>query len=152
MDQEQSLHAYQPLTTPRSIRLLRLEPGEDTDDLKGHLEHHELPLVLDDSIVYGIRKCPSFEAISYVWGEPVFNQPIYLSTGKRYLTPSLAAALREVRLPDRHRYIWADAVCIDQCVIAEKTHQVKLMGTIYMHANRVLVWLGTDPKESPLRP
>lgn len=146
MDQEQSLHAYQPLTTPRSIRLLRLEPGEDTDDLKGHLEHHELPLVLDDSIVYGIRKCSFFEAISYVWGEPVFNQPIYLSTGKRYLTPSLAAALRGARLPDRHRYIWADAVCIDQCMIAEKTHQVKLMGTIYMHAKRVLVWLGTDPE------
>ena len=108
------------------------------------LEIHQFPDILDDSIVYGIRKCLSFEAISYVWGQPLFTHPIYLTAGMLHLTSNLAAVLMAVRLPDCHRYVWADAICINQTDVVEKAHQVKRMGGIYNHAQRVLIWLGIN--------
>jgi hypothetical protein len=42
------------------------------------------------------------------------------------------------------RYIWADAVCINQDDHPETLDQMKLMREIYSTANRVLVWLGED--------
>ncbi|KAH7410679.1 heterokaryon incompatibility protein-domain-containing protein [Cadophora sp. MPI-SDFR-AT-0126] len=42
------------------------------------------------------------------------------------------------------RIIWADALCIDQSNLEEKSHQVKEMAQIYKTAKRVLIWLGAD--------
>lgn len=54
----------------------------------------------------------------------------------------LFAASGDDSLP---RILWADAVCIDQSDVEEKSHQVNLMGEIYGRASRVLIWLGEDP-------
>ncbi|KAF2491139.1 hypothetical protein BU16DRAFT_144507 [Lophium mytilinum] len=40
------------------------------------------------------------------------------------------------------RIFWIDAVCIDQKNNEEKSHQVKMMGSIYKRAQTVLIWLG----------
>ena len=129
--QEQGQHRYEKLGGDDSIRLLRLEPA-DTDDepLTGRLIHVRLSEPLQ------------YEAISYAWGEAIFSANLDLSSGRVYITNSLAAALRAFRQTSRPRYLWADALCINQQDIDEKNAQVALMGEIYSNASSVLVWLG----------
>lgn len=40
------------------------------------------------------------------------------------------------------RRVWADATFIDQGNHKEKINQVDLMGEIFNHSKRVVVWLG----------
>ena len=51
-------------------------------------------------------------------------------------------ALEAVRLTDKHRNIWIDALSINQPNTMERNHQVQMMGNIYKDAERVIVWLG----------
>ena len=44
--------------------------------------------------------------------------------------------------PTKWKYLWIDALCIDQFSEAEKNHQVSMMGEIYDRAGLVLTWLG----------
>jgi hypothetical protein len=41
-------------------------------------------------------------------------------------------------------YIWADAICINQSDVEEKTEQVRMMGDIYEAAQIVVIWLGPE--------
>ena len=86
----------------------------------------------------------TYEAISYVWGDPSDTIEI-ICQGKPFLvTRNLANALQRVRSTTESKSIWADAVCINQQDDNEKGHQVSRMGSIYEHARTVLVWLGKD--------
>ena len=69
------------------------------------------------------------------------------------MTENLAAALRRLRRTVEPRWLWIDAICIDQNIIAEKSQQVAMMGEIYKRANVVLIWLGEpDVKiKTPIR-
>lgn len=58
------------------------------------------------------------------------------------MTRNLFEALQVFRLKDRPRDLWADAVCIDQENLSERSAQVQLMAQIFSGASRVLVWLG----------
>lgn len=42
--------------------------------------------------------------------------------------------------------MWADAICINQADLSERSQQVSLMSTIYAKAERVLAWIGLDEK------
>lgn len=129
--QEQGQHRYEKLQYDDSIRLLRLEPA-DTDDepLTGRL----IDVRLSERLQY--------EALSYAWGEAIFSANLELSSGRVHITNSLAAALRAFRQGSTPRYLWADALCINQQDINEKNVQVAKMGEIYSGASSVLVWLG----------
>lgn len=112
-----------------------------------------------------------YEAISYTWRMDTADRRIYhaqrntsggnisgsqillpkvtiqLPTGLNYETEigaNLHSALMRLRYRDRPRTIWADAICICQEDEGEKGRQVRMMGTIFAHAFRVLVWLGDD--------
>jgi hypothetical protein len=54
------------------------------------------------------------------------------------------------KLPYKHGMpalpLWIDALCINQADVAEKTHQVGLMGRIYRQSQNTLAWLG--PKDA----
>jgi len=53
--------------------------------------------------------------------------------------------LMRLRYPSEPRYLWADAICINQSDDQERGHQVKKnMGLIYAKAKRVIAWLGSD--------
>lgn len=90
-----------------------------------------------------------YEAISYTWEgqSPSPNHFIILHCkddilSRLNLTANTSAALRRVRLPNKVRYIWIDAICIDQSSIKDKERQIANMGFVYSLAQRVLVWLG----------
>jgi hypothetical protein len=51
--------------------------------------------------------------------------------------PDLLAALKALRHPQEDRYLWIDAICINQADIGERNHQVEMMSTIYGQAKRV---------------
>jgi hypothetical protein len=57
-------------------------------------------------------------------------------------TTNLELALRYLRLHDKPRTIWVDAICIDQTNIEERNQQVRLMKDIYSSCAVDLVWIG----------
>jgi Heterokaryon incompatibility protein (HET) len=127
---------YKKLENPSDIRLLYLYPGSREDELKGELVHANL----DTNALY--------VALSYVWGEPLFNHTLFDLDGEYYpITESLWNALRDIRSAfgdedDEAVVIWADAICINQSDIAEREQQVSLMGKIYREAISVCTYIG----------
>lgn len=124
---------YSALLYDDSIRLLKFLPASnDANDheLSCHLEDRRL---LDD---------PSYEALSYTWGPPIFPESLHTQNGILKITEDLALALRRLRFKDRDRYLWVDAVCINQNDEKDKSWQVARMGSIYKSARRVICWLG----------
>lgn len=85
---------------------------------------------------------PSYEALSYVWGDPSIRGTIIFNSIPFSVTHNLALALQHLRLPDRPRRLWVDALCINQADTKERNEQVSLMGEIYSMASPVVVWLG----------
>jgi Heterokaryon incompatibility protein (HET) len=123
-------YTYHPLTHPDSIRLLILEPGADNDVVSCSL----LPARLSED--------PAFEAISYTWGNQSDRETIFVSGASLGVSRNLANALRNFRLRDRKRRFWADAVCINQDDVQERSKQVQIMRDIFSQARKTRVWLG----------
>jgi len=90
------------------------------------------------------RSWAPYEALSYVWGEPIFSQVAHTPDGFIPITPSLADALQHLRHPQKPRILWIDPLCINQEDMQERGHQVRSMGRVYASAEGVLVWLGPD--------
>ncbi|CAM1510955.1 Fc.00g084680.m01.CDS01 [Cosmosporella sp. VM-42] len=123
-------YTYEPIDGPGKIRLLNLQPGVG-----------DVHLTLS---VVSLTDNPSYEALSYCWGDLSDNQTVYCDGKALEVTKSLFTALRQLRHPDERRVLWADAVCINQQDDLEKGSQVKLMSDIYAQPTRVLIWLGDD--------
>lgn len=132
-------YRHQPLAGARSIRLLKLLPQRH--DRRLRVELVETPL--DDSVAY--------EALSYVWGEDAQSprRRIFCEDKTLPVTENCRAALLQLRTPET-RILWIDAICTDQTSLAERNHQVRLMGEIYSRAWRVLIWLGKGSADSDL--
>jgi Heterokaryon incompatibility protein (HET) len=121
---------YLPLLEAQIIRLIELAPGTEND------------VVVLRLFVAELEHCPEYEAISYVWGDPEDTMPIVCNGRRLDITVNLHAALKRVRHNDRPRTLWADAICINQGNLKERSHHVSFMGRIYGHAKKVLVILG----------
>lgn len=131
-------YQYKMLPSNHSIRMLQLDPASDRgQDLQGTLFHVQLD------------KSPEYEAISYVWGRPIFDHMLWTPAGVIHITKSLDSALRGLRLSTGVRHLWTDAVCIDQTNNSEKAQQIGLMGRIYKDAKCVLAWLGEGDEAIP---
>ena len=85
-----------------------------------------------------------YEALSYTWGSTEDRAYILCNGHRKAVTPNLEGALRQLRQPVEPRFIWVDALSINQDDARERGHQVRLMRSIYKRASRVLVWLGED--------
>lgn len=136
---------YDALDASREIRLLRVSATEDSDNdrpITSSLFH----VKLDD--------CPSYIALSYVWGDAKETLPISVNGSVVSIAKNLQEALSALRqtgggteeevvgagtppLP-----LWIDALCINQSDDAEKAVQVQLMQRIYRDAAQVFIWLG----------
>ncbi|KAH6639822.1 hypothetical protein C7974DRAFT_389260 [Boeremia exigua] len=108
--------------------------------------------------VVDLANCPAYDALSYVWGDPNCTDFISLQGRTHQVTTNLYDALARLRLPEKHRRIWIDALCINQKDVKEKEGQIGLMDKIYTNANEVCMWLGEpariqafsdDPREIP---
>ncbi|KAH8762463.1 heterokaryon incompatibility protein-domain-containing protein [Diaporthe sp. PMI_573] len=82
--------------------------------------------------------------MSYTWGGPKDQVPLRVGGQTVSIPKNLENALKRLRHLDRRRYVWADAVCINQADLSERGRQVSIMRHIYTKARRVLVWLGQD--------
>ena len=152
---------HRPLSRPRDIRLVALQPGAQRTPLRCSL----MNVSLDDR--------PHYEAVSYVWAQsltwdkavssssegrfcidfqdsvsphvPLPNQHTIECDGSSLsLTENLEAALHRFRLENATRLLWVDQICIDQTNPQERGAQVLLMRDIYERASQVLVWLGEE--------
>ncbi|KAI9147003.1 Heterokaryon incompatibility protein [Paramyrothecium foliicola] len=142
------------------LRLLILSPGCNQDELYGSL------LVAELEPERGV--IPRYEAISYAWGDqsnpdqitihppdtapdmPRASNDNNASSNVIAIGRNLGAALRRLRSATESRVLWCDSICIDQQNLDERAAQVRLMGKIFTHAQRVIAWLGPESDQSHL--
>lgn len=114
---------YEPLDqNTDEIRVLSLQPSPNPN------------LVIEISIRHvKLSDAPKYEALSYMWGTEDRSVPVYIPSfgGKRYLVrPNLGLALKRLRLHDKERVLWVDALCINQENTFERNHQVGQMSKV----------------------
>lgn len=132
------IHKYKSLPEEDFIRLMHLEPALDPNA--------SLHFAFSKENVS--KLVAEYEAISYTWGEPRLDCPLYLVDGSHIMvTHNLDRVLRRLRHPTTKRTLWADAVCINQVDTVEKAKQVPLMAKIFRGASRVLAWLNGGVEE-----
>lgn len=124
-------------TTTGEVRVLEILPGTGKDPVECHLTMRKL---YGDGIP---------EALSYVWGKEISDEPIVVDQVPFIVTKNLHRILRGLRHPDTARTVWIDAICINQSDPGERTHQVRLMRDIYSKAKCTIIWLG-DGRRSDL--
>ncbi|KIM93081.1 hypothetical protein OIDMADRAFT_70040, partial [Oidiodendron maius Zn] len=84
-----------------------------------------------------------YTAISYAWGDPEPGTYEALIDGQTFcVRQNLWNCLDQVRLNHKIRFLWIDAICINQNNPVEKSEQVLKMGDIYSRATEVYAWLG----------
>ncbi|OCT51464.1 hypothetical protein CLCR_08162 [Cladophialophora carrionii] len=127
-------YRYTPLPAKGWTRIIILHPGSADGQLSCSVEARK---IRDAAAASG------FEASSYVWGGGDADA-VEINCDGRVLRigRNLACALKHIRQRNKIRYLWADAFCIDQSNIEERSNQQ--MGDIYASADRVLVWIGSD--------
>ncbi|KAI9148845.1 HET-domain-containing protein [Paramyrothecium foliicola] len=131
----QQMFHYSPINEPESIRLLLLHPGSNEDPLKGSLHQVKFTEI-------------AYEALSYCWGSPEMDCILDLDGRWLPITESLSSALKRLRYEGQARLVWADAICINQVDLKEKSKQIVLMPEIYASAVRVVVHLGEAADDS----
>lgn len=132
-----SRRPYRPLRhTVQEIRLLEVEGrAQSTSSLIRCISKHVC--LLDEAK-------PTYETVSYCWGDASDNREILLNGLLLAVPASAEHALRRLQHLDKPRKFWLDAVCIDQSNVEERGHQVSLMASIYRSSTGNLVYLGED--------
>ena len=92
----------------------------------------------------------TYEALSYVWGDPKNTKEIRLDNQSYQVTLNLESALRHLRDQDKARTMWIDALCINQTDVEERSSQVQYMREIYEHSSMTIVWLGNSTSQTEL--
>ena len=64
------------------------------------------------------------------------------------VTSNLSDALRHIRLCHESKYLWTDAVCINQLDEQKKAEQVRKMFVIFQKTERVIAWLKEHEDQS----
>jgi hypothetical protein len=147
---------YSPLP-PGHIRLLRVSKSRSWRNKKSarlwKLLHSKpaRPRTIQYSCTthhVGDPNLPPYVAISYCWGDPERNHTIEINGEKLGVTQSVYELLRSKRVIEDGRYLWIDAICIDQGTVTEREQQIMLMNGVYSRADLVRVWLGEGSEDS----
>jgi len=129
------LYQYSPLPGSRDIRLLRFLKADTTPTCT--------------FIQISLDKSPPYLALSYTWGSGFPKHVIHVDGKELTVGENLYAALKVLQHSRTTiRYLWVDAICINQTNLAERSQQVGLMNAIYRCAERVVVWLGSEADDS----
>ncbi|KAI3324016.1 heterokaryon incompatibility protein-domain-containing protein [Xylariaceae sp. AK1471] len=132
---------------PGFTRVLIIEPGTCDDPMRCTLEPMEI-LGIREQNESTLAKRPLFEALSYTWGNATTCRTIECNGKDFGVTHNLFDALINIRLSDKSRKIWIDALCINQENNTERSQQVQYMYRIYRAATQVIVWLGNEADDS----
>ncbi|KAL6803366.1 heterokaryon incompatibility domain-containing protein [Trichoderma sp. SZMC 28013] len=119
------------------IRVLTLKPSQDPSE----------PIHISLSVVK-LNDDPSFEALSYCWGDATDKLLVFCDGVPFPVTKNLESALRHLRQTEDERILWVDAICINQDNIPERNQQVSIMKDIYRKARHVVIWLGAADEDS----
>lgn len=140
---------YGPLSPVLSwqTRIIALRPGTRGDPLVADLHiavitHQEgLGLVSED-------RNESYDALSYTWGAQTFDRTLLCNGHDFPITYNLYEALQRLRRRRTTRFVWVDAICINQYDPVEKARQIRNIFVIFQRARRVIVWLGRATRHS----
>ena len=144
-------YRYQSLLSPDHLRLVQIHPAISPDD-QINISIRQVEL----------RSLPTYLALSYTWGNPMFksrsveshntstpscSQPPKTIVCDGQVIPvfdNLFDAPHQLRCHEYYCSVswWIDALCINQADTLERNDQVALMGSIYSAAQTVVVWLG----------
>ncbi|XP_014554014.1 hypothetical protein COCVIDRAFT_106024, partial [Bipolaris victoriae FI3] len=105
--------------------------------IRGHFGQH----VECEISTWPIDKAPPYYAISYAWGDANDTTDITINGSRLEVRRNCEYALQQAFATKACRYVWVDAICIDQTT-KEKNHQVGIMGLIYSGAKHVLACVG----------
>ncbi|KAK3625612.1 hypothetical protein LTR56_020332 [Elasticomyces elasticus] len=131
--QARALFYYRPLADPsKQIRLLKLEP------VRGKADKISVSLWTWD-----LDTAPAYVAISYTWGSERSTHRICVNDDRFCVRKNCLIALQECQSNAVTSYIWIDALCINQDDVAEKSHQVAMMGTIFGQAMQTYISFGS---------
>ncbi|OAL57164.1 HET-domain-containing protein [Pyrenochaeta sp. DS3sAY3a] len=91
---------------------------------------------------------PSYYAISYTWGDPKLCTHIMINGAPLFVRQNCEDVLRQAAFSRASKYVWVDALCIDQDSTEEKSDQVAIMGQIYRNSAHVFACLGLHADDS----
>jgi hypothetical protein len=142
---------YDPIQK-HELRICAIQPADEEAPLACVIEHaHFSP---SNYISEEFRRAKSlwdvsYGALSYTWGSTHDKVPIkcgYEENPKSwiYVTRNCVEAIRRVRLPNRPRNLWIDAICIDQGNAQERSIQVQNMHQIFGDAVVVVILLSHE--------
>lgn len=127
-----------PCDESSHIRLVQLKPGRRNEDVSVQI----VPVPFNEA--------PTYEAISYAWGEVNVTEPVSVNGVKCRIPVNLLAFFRQRQsMPDQSP-LWIDALCIDQTNPADKKAQILHMAKIYCRCTQFTIWLGEESETSAL--
>ncbi|XPS81545.1 hypothetical protein M3J09_013476 [Ascochyta lentis] len=144
-----ALFTHEPLDRSLSqIRLISIFP-EAEGPVRCTVKHIDLDT----------NPTPDYRALSYTWGPPSPSYEIYINGRLLIVRLNLYEFLLTFRkrlykfrggesYEDELQWLWIDQICIDQSVIEERNHQVRMMSSIYKRATYVYVWLGSSDERT----
>ena len=152
------IYSYSPIDSAGSqIRLLTIPLDvkqilgrANVKPLTATLNNYYLPLSTLPRAQRLIRsaRLPIFIAVSYVWGTPTRSREILLDGKSLPITSNLYDALRAMQKDATSEIqVWADAICINQDDLAERSAQIVLMCEIYHASSEVRIYLGPGSED-----
>ena len=133
------------------LRLVKLLPADvNQDAVDCEITEIELAQKLADQQE---KKQTKYEALSWYWGTGPHNDKNILVHRDNLLhrlpiSSSLHSALQALRHPTKARYLWIDAISINQNNIDERNHQVSMMERIFAFAESVCIWTGPSDEHT----
>jgi len=132
------------------VRVLIFEHESENSKPRLRLEKRRLNLQPDTPIeqrrAQGLPTRPSplgtYAALSYVWGSPENPRAVTINGSDFFVSQNLFDALAAINKNLGPAELWVDAICINQTDDKEKKRQIILMGDIYSHAKKTIIWLG----------
>ncbi|CZS95487.1 uncharacterized protein RCO7_14374 [Rhynchosporium graminicola] len=117
MKDQFSSFSYSPLEGGNAIRLLIVDTSKQGSEIYCRLIHTALSECHDDIFKH-------YTALSYVRGDVSQKRAISVNSQIFHVTHSLFDALHDLRHEEQALRLWADAICIDQLNLDERSTQV----------------------------
>lgn len=138
------VHKLYSYLNPWETRLLALQPGWLDIPLAASLHTAVLTCEPSGLGIVDEHRHVEYEALSYTWAGEILSEPLLCNGNVIGITHNLAMALRYLRFREKPRYLWIDALCINQVDNDEKARQIREIQRIFGRAFTVIAWIGEE--------